>query len=880
MHTGGTGHLRQAADVILDVLGGGHHQVRQLIDDNDDLRHGPKLLPRGGQTVIALQVAGAGGGEHLVAVEHLPDRPAQRAGGLFGVGDDRHQQMRNAVVAAQLHHLGVDHQQLNLLGRGLVQQADDDGIDADRLAAAGGAGDEQVRHFGQIRQADASGDILAQRDRKPAFGVDELLAVDDLPDGDGGDILVGDFDADGSLVGDGRFDTHPAGSQIQGDIIRQIGDAADLDPGGGLQLVPGDGRPAGNIHDAGLHTEAAQGIHQPVGVGAQLPLGVAAAAGLGLLQQVDRREGIDLLLRRRLHQHLLRGLLLRRFAEVQQTVPGFSGRFAHHRAAADRPGDQVLDGGFGGGGRRDRGSRRRRGSRLRHGGHRLVRLGLKIVGTAGIGGDLHGVGQALHLAAGGLSLLGKCLPAGGGRGFFLPLQRHIDIELFAVVFLHRFGGFGRGLTVFHRRGVGFLQLFHRLGRPAEQPDEGGAGGDHKENEKEQDIHDKRAGMAQPAQRVHPEQHGNGPAARQFGTAAVQRPDRFGKAAFDSLSRDDMGDAGQQQYHQNNADGLDARRNAGAVHGDENGDDHEQRADEIAAPAQQAAQHIMYGVPGAGPGDGCKAKQQHPQRKQHDGGQLPAGLLLRLGRLFGGGFALFGGGFFGGSHRGVGSPFPDFPAPKSREAAHPPPAGAGRGKAAVKVALLFCFLFLVADLVAALQMVPQHFAEVRKVFGGKAALGDKHRVLPAEEKEKVPGGLVHIQDGGPGVQSGGAGLCIQNVDAVIVENVAEGVPNEFFVGPDEPAGGVFRQQEGDQNGQHRHDGDEGHLAVDHKIGIDAHDGDQQQQQIEHHAVFVFGIGHKMGQRKVIPALHNGFGSDFNIHCFYVLSKMWEYAPIIA
>ena len=212
VHTGGTGHLRQAADVILDVLGGGHHQVRQLIDDNDDLRHGPKLLPRGGQTVIALQVAGAGGGKHLVAVEHLPDRPAQRAGGLFGVGDDRHQQMRNAVVAAQLHHLGVDHQQLNLLGRGLVQQADDDGIDADRLAAAGGAGDEQVRHFGQIRQADASGDILAQRDRKPAFGVDELLAVDDLPDGDGGDILVGDFDADGSLVGDGRFDTHPAGS--------------------------------------------------------------------------------------------------------------------------------------------------------------------------------------------------------------------------------------------------------------------------------------------------------------------------------------------------------------------------------------------------------------------------------------------------------------------------------------------------------------------------------------------------------------------------------------------------------------------------------------------------------------------------------------------
>ena len=322
-----------------------------------------QLLPLGGQAVIALQVTGAGGGKQLIAVQHLPHRPAQGAGGLFGVGNDRHQQVRDAVIAAQLHHLGVDHQELDLLRGGLIQKADDNGIDADRFAAAGSAGDKQMRHFGQIGQADAPGNILAQGHRKAALGGGKFGAVDDLPDGNGGDVLIGHLDADGGFIGDGRLDAHPACRQVQGDIIGQIGDAADLDAGRGLQFIPGNGRPAGNIHDAGLDPEAAQRIHQQVGIGAQLLLGIAAAGGLGLFQQVDRREGVGFFLRHRLQQHLLGGLrrlFLRRFAKVQLAVLGFGRRLPYHGAAADGTGDEILDGGLGGGGggigdgRRDR----------------------------------------------------------------------------------------------------------------------------------------------------------------------------------------------------------------------------------------------------------------------------------------------------------------------------------------------------------------------------------------------------------------------------------------------------------------------------------------------------------------------------------------------
>ena len=52
-----------------------------------------------------------------------------------------------------------------------------------------------------------------------------------------------DLDADGGLAGDGRSMRTPAVAVVQGDVVGQACDAADLDTGLGLQLIPGDGRP-------------------------------------------------------------------------------------------------------------------------------------------------------------------------------------------------------------------------------------------------------------------------------------------------------------------------------------------------------------------------------------------------------------------------------------------------------------------------------------------------------------------------------------------------------------------------------------------------------------------------------------------------------------
>jgi hypothetical protein len=136
---GGAGHLREALDRTLDVLAGDHHQVGHLVDDDDDighrrevhllaLRRGFRRSPcrsRSGRCgddsrpfraprdagVEAVDVAHAEARHLLVALLHLAHRPLQGDDRLLGIGDDRGQQMRDAVIDGKLQHLRIDHDQ-------------------------------------------------------------------------------------------------------------------------------------------------------------------------------------------------------------------------------------------------------------------------------------------------------------------------------------------------------------------------------------------------------------------------------------------------------------------------------------------------------------------------------------------------------------------------------------------------------------------------------------------------------------------------------------------------------------------------------------------------------------------------------------------------
>jgi hypothetical protein len=103
-------------------------------------------------------------GEQLEAALHLADGVAQGVGGQFGLGDDGREEVRDALVHAELDALGIDEDEAHLRGRGAEEQAHDHGVDGHGFAAAGGAGDEHVGHGGQVGGDDAAVDVLAHGD--------------------------------------------------------------------------------------------------------------------------------------------------------------------------------------------------------------------------------------------------------------------------------------------------------------------------------------------------------------------------------------------------------------------------------------------------------------------------------------------------------------------------------------------------------------------------------------------------------------------------------------------------------------------------------------------------------------------------------------------
>ncbi len=124
MHARRARHLRQAADGIFHLAGGGHHKICQLVHHDDDIG---QLLTAlfFHHLVIAANIACTLGRKKVIAAEHLLNHAVERSGGVFGFGNHRYHQLRYAVVNLQFHHLRVNHNQADLIGRGVIQQAYD-----------------------------------------------------------------------------------------------------------------------------------------------------------------------------------------------------------------------------------------------------------------------------------------------------------------------------------------------------------------------------------------------------------------------------------------------------------------------------------------------------------------------------------------------------------------------------------------------------------------------------------------------------------------------------------------------------------------------------------------------------------------------------------
>lgn len=204
--------------------------------------------------VVAVEMPHADASQQVVPLFHLLDGPRQYGLGLFHVGDDRVHQVRNAFVRRQLDHLRVDHQHLHLVRAASHQDRQDQRVEADALARAGAAGDQEVRHLAEVDDHRPPADVLAEKQRD-AFLLDVAGAgFDQLAQADHHLRLVRDFHADGVLAGDRRDNTHGRHAQRDREVVLQRDDFVEPQSSFQSQLELRDDRAGVDLVD--LHVQA------------------------------------------------------------------------------------------------------------------------------------------------------------------------------------------------------------------------------------------------------------------------------------------------------------------------------------------------------------------------------------------------------------------------------------------------------------------------------------------------------------------------------------------------------------------------------------------------------------------------------------------------
>ena len=166
--------------------------------------------------------------------------------------------MGDVVVDGEFDPLRINQQQPDILGCRLEQNGRDEGVDGDRLARTGGAGDEQMGHAGEVGDDRPADDIEAERQTEHGGGLLVRRTGENIPQKDCLANRVGDLDADGRLAGNGTDDAHPVHLQDHGQVIGQGDDLVDLHPRRRREFVGRHHRPRGDARHRALDTEVQQ----------------------------------------------------------------------------------------------------------------------------------------------------------------------------------------------------------------------------------------------------------------------------------------------------------------------------------------------------------------------------------------------------------------------------------------------------------------------------------------------------------------------------------------------------------------------------------------------------------------------------------------------
>ncbi len=149
-----------------------------------------------------------------------------------------------------------------------VEDREDHRVDPHRLARAGGAGDQEVRHAREVGDVGLAADRLAERQRQHRAVLLVLRRGEQVAQVDGLALGVRQLDADGVAPRDHR-DAAGRDAHRAGDVVAERHHAGGLHARRRHQLVEGDDRSGADLVDLAAHAELGQHALQHPGVLAQ-----------------------------------------------------------------------------------------------------------------------------------------------------------------------------------------------------------------------------------------------------------------------------------------------------------------------------------------------------------------------------------------------------------------------------------------------------------------------------------------------------------------------------------------------------------------------------------------------------------------------------------
>ena len=307
--------LRQHRERRLDLALDGQHQVGKLVNDEHDIGQNAVRV-RGVERQLLLyarlrrqrfarslqrhlgfdllveirDIARVIRVQQPVASLHFPHGPLQDVRGLVMTRDDRQPEMWQGAVHRQLHHLRIDHEQLQLVRAVRIDETRDDGVDADRFSGAGCPGDEEVRHFREIVHDLVALEVAAQDHRQHARRAPEFGAVDQIAHVHEPRRGIGHLDADRRFARNRRHDAQGLRPHGERQIVGQRRHPAHFHAAPRLELEPRDDRANGLVDDLRADAECLERRDQP-------PAHVFDLRGIGVLdgtrtfgEQLDGRD--------------------------------------------------------------------------------------------------------------------------------------------------------------------------------------------------------------------------------------------------------------------------------------------------------------------------------------------------------------------------------------------------------------------------------------------------------------------------------------------------------------------------------------------------------------------------------------------------------------